>query len=58
MNKYLKDRIGELHNITWPTRKQATHSMILVLSMMLLVGVFLGVIDYALNQGVLFFLNK
>lgn len=53
MKNYLKDRIGELHNITWPTRKHAVHSMILVLVIMLIVGVFLGVVDYLLNQAVL-----
>ncbi len=53
MNKYIKDRLGELHNVTWPTQKQATHSMIIVLVIMLLVGIFLGVVDYGLNQIVL-----
>jgi len=53
MNNFLKDRIGELNNVTWPTQKQATHAMIIVLIIMLIVGIFLGVVDYALNQLVL-----
>lgn len=57
MNKFFKDRLGELHNVTWPTQKQATHSMILVLVIMLIVGLFLGFIDNMLNQAVLFFLR-
>lgn len=50
---FFKERLGELHNITWPTQRQAVHSMILVLCIMLLVGLFLGFIDYGLNQAVL-----
>jgi len=50
MKNFLKDRIGELHNVTWPTRKQATHAMILVLVIMLIVGIFLGVVDYVLTE--------
>ncbi|MCF7906022.1 preprotein translocase subunit SecE [Candidatus Gracilibacteria bacterium] len=58
MKNFLKNRIAELHNVTWPTRKQAVHSMITVLSIMLIVGVFLGVVDYFFNEGILFFLNR
>lgn len=58
MKNFLQDRIGELHNVTWPTRKQAIHSVILVLIIMLLTGLFLGLIDYFLNEGVLFLLKK
>ncbi len=55
---FLKDRVGELHNITWPTKKQAVHAMILVLTIMLIVGLFLGFVDYGINQIVLFLLNR
>ena len=57
MKNFLNDRLGELHNVTWPTRKQATHAMIIVLVIMLLVGIFLGITDYALNQLVLILLG-
>ena len=53
MKNFLKDHIAELHGVTWPTRKQAIHSMITVLVIMLLVGIFLGVVDSLLNQVVL-----
>jgi len=53
MKNYFKDRLAELNNVTWPTRKQAIHSMIIVLVIMLIVGIFLGVIDSALNRLVL-----
>ena len=47
--QFFKDRISELSNVTWPTRKQAVHSMILVLVIMLIVGVFLGGLDFGLS---------
>lgn len=50
---FFKDRLGELNNVTWPTQRQAIHSMILVLVIMLLVGIFLGFVDYGLNEIVL-----
>jgi len=53
MKNFLKDRLAELHGVTWPTRKQAIHSMITVLVIMLLVGLFLGFADYLLNQVIL-----
>lgn len=58
MNNYFKERLAELNNVTWPTRKQSVHSMITVIVIMLLVGIFLGVTDYVLNEGVLFLLNR
>ncbi len=58
MKNFFKDRIGELHNVTWPTSKQAVHSMILVLTVMLLTGLFLGFVDYLLTEGVTFTLDK
>jgi len=57
MKNFWKDKIAELHNVTWPTRNQATHSMITVMSIMLLVGFFLGVVDYFFNEIVLSLLN-
>lgn len=50
---FFKERLGELNNVTWPTQRQAIHAMILVLAIMLLVGIFLGFVDYGLNEVVL-----
>lgn len=58
MKKFFQDRIKELHTVTWPTQKQATAAAISVLTIMLLVGFGLGFADYALNELILFFLNK
>jgi preprotein translocase subunit SecE len=54
---FFKDRVGELNNVTWPTQKQAVHSMILVLIIMLIVGVFLGFVDAILSEIVLYLIG-
>jgi len=56
--KYFQDRIRELHNVTWPTQNQAVHSMIVVLVIMLLTGMFITLSDYALSEIVLGLINK
>ncbi|MCF7918215.1 preprotein translocase subunit SecE [Candidatus Gracilibacteria bacterium] len=58
LQKFFKNQIAELHAVTWPTRRQAVHSMIIVLVIMLLTGVLLGVLDYIFNTGVLYLLNR
>jgi len=58
MIKFLKTRISELNNVTWPTRKQAIHSMIAVIIIMVIAGFFLSGIDFGLKELVLRFLNK
>lgn len=58
ITRILKEHVGELNNVTWPTRKQAIHSMIVVLVIMLLTALFLGLVDYGLNELVLKLLNR
>ena len=53
MLNFFQNAVSELHNITWPTRTQAIHSMFTVISIMLIVGIFLGVIDYLFNEAIL-----
>ena len=58
MEKFFKDRVAELHAVSWPTKQQAIHSMITVLVIMLLVGVALTIVDYLLNEAILNLLAK
>lgn len=58
MEKFFKDRIAELHAVSWPTKHQATSAMITVLVIMLLVGLGLTLVDYLLNEGILSLLAK
>jgi len=57
MKNFFTNKIAELNNVTWPTKQQAVHSMITVIAIMLLVGIFLGVVDYLFNEGILLLLN-
>ncbi len=57
VQNFFKARWGELNNVTWPTQKQAVHSMILVLSIMLIVGIFLGFVDATLSEVVLYLIG-
>ena len=58
MEKFFKDRVAELHAVSWPTNHQAGSAMVTVLTIMLLVGLGLGFADYLLNEGLLFLLAK
>ena len=53
MEKFFKDRMAELHAVSWPTRNQASSAMVTVLVIMLLVGLGLGLADYVLNEVVI-----
>lgn len=43
---YLRDTRGELRHVTWPTRAQAINYTIIVLSISIGTGIFLGFLDY------------
>lgn len=58
LETYIRDRLTELHAVTWPTKKQATHAMIVVITIMLIVGFGLTAVDYALNEGIMNILNR
>ncbi|MBT3349245.1 preprotein translocase subunit SecE [bacterium] len=53
MEKFLTDRVNELRAVTWPTKKQAVHSMITVLIIMLIIGVGITFIDGVFNRIIL-----
>jgi len=44
------DVIGELRKVVWPTRREAIRLSILVLIVCLVVGIFLGALDYGFAQ--------
>jgi preprotein translocase subunit SecE len=49
--QYLKDTRGELRHVAWPTQKQTIIYTALVIAISLLIAAYLGVLDYALTQG-------
>ena len=48
---YLRESIGELKKVTWPTKDQTTNYTIAVIAMSLGVAVFLAILDYFFNIG-------
>lgn len=46
---YFKESRDELRKVVWPTRQKTANDTLLVIAISLVVAVFLGVIDYALN---------
>jgi len=43
---YIKDTRGELHYVSWPTRRQSIVFTVVVVVISLLSAVFLGFFDY------------
>ena len=53
MNKvitFLKEVKAELLKVTWPTRKQAIRLTIVVLVVSVIVGLYIGILDYILTK--------
>lgn len=45
IQKYFRETTGELRKVTWPTWPDAWHLTQLVLMVMVIMGIFLGVMD-------------
>jgi preprotein translocase subunit SecE len=48
---YLRDTKAELRHVTWPTRRQALSYTIIVLSVSIGTGLFLGLLDFIFAKG-------
>ncbi|MCS7242100.1 MAG: preprotein translocase subunit SecE [Candidatus Caldatribacterium sp.] len=49
LRNYFIESWGELRKVTWPSRKELWNSTITVLVVIVLVGIFLGVVDLLLT---------
>ena len=49
IQRYFGETAGELRKVSWPTRPEARQLTILVILVMVVVGLFLGVVDWAAN---------
>ncbi len=50
--KWFREMKSELKKIVWPTWAQVVKNTGVVIAMMLVVGIFLGIIDLGLSAGV------
>ena len=48
--KFLKEVQTELKKVTWPTREQAIRLTGIVVGVSLVVGLYIGVLDYGLTK--------
>jgi len=48
--RFISESISELRRVTWPTRQETTRLTIMVISVAVAVGIFLGVIDLAFSR--------
>jgi preprotein translocase subunit SecE len=48
--KWYKDLRTELKKVVWPTRETAINLTILVIAVCVVVGIFLGIIDFAFSE--------
>ncbi|MQF49137.1 preprotein translocase subunit SecE [SAR202 cluster bacterium AC-647-N09_OGT_505m] len=48
--QFLRETVGELKRVVWPTREQTTRLTILVIIISLAVGILLGVVDLGFGR--------
>jgi preprotein translocase subunit SecE len=48
---FLKDTRKELHNVSWPGRREVTGTTIVVIAAVFFFGFFLFVVDFIVNAG-------
>lgn len=54
---YLKNARAEFKKVTWPTRKEAINSTIIVIIFSVVIASFLGAVDYVLNLGLTYLID-
>lgn len=52
LQNYIQGSIQELHNVTWPTKKQAVRISVITIVFMLVAALLFGAIDELLSMGV------
>jgi len=50
--KFLKETRTELTKVTWPSRDEIIGSTIVTVVVSIIMSIFIGVVDFALDKGV------
>ncbi|MBU2610344.1 MAG: preprotein translocase subunit SecE [Chloroflexi bacterium] len=45
MSRYVRETVGELRKVSWPSRREATNLTIIVLIVMVIMSIFLWLVD-------------
>ena len=53
---FIGDAFNELKRVTWPTKEETTRLSIIVVSIAIVIGLFLGLIDLAFSKIIAFFI--
>jgi len=56
ISRSIKEIYAELGRVTWPTKEETTRLSIIVVSISIVIGLFLGVIDMAFSKIIAFFI--
>jgi len=57
LSRYLRETIGELRKVNWPTRRQATQLTLIVLVVIGFTSIFLGAMDLLFSNVFAFLIN-
>lgn len=58
IKNYFLGSYAEMQKVTWPTRNQTVNYSLVVIGLSLGVAIFFGIMDYFLNYGITFLLNR
>ena len=58
ISRSIKEIYAELGRVTWPTKEETIRLSIIVVSISIVIGLFLGVIDLAFSRIIAFFIYK
>ncbi len=50
IQRYVRETIGELKKVNWPSRREATNLTIVVLVVTFAMSLFLGLLDFVFTQ--------
>ena len=56
ISRSIKEIYAELGRVTWPTKEETTRLSIIVVSISIVIGLFLGVIDMGFSKIIPFFI--
>ena len=57
IQRYFSETAGELRKVSWPTWPEARQLTILVIIVMIVIGIFLGLVDLGANRMLNFILG-
>jgi preprotein translocase subunit SecE len=58
LQKYLKETLGELRKMTWPTKDELVGSTVVVIVTSLIIAIFIGLVDRTLTALVTFIFSS